>query len=137
MLGMATPSNWIELVVNVLTPLLVTALAYVATRVEKVIAQHVKNESAKAVLLRMNDAIFDAVGEVEQTLAGALKEAAADGKITKDEALTLRNLAVSKAKTYLGSVGVEKAREVLGLDEEAFEQAIVAKIERAIAESKR
>jgi len=130
---MEMPTNWIELGVMVFLPLLTALLLWTSRKLEAAILRNVKNEELKVTLLRLNDEVFDVVGEVKQTMADRMKEASQDGKLTEQEREQLLSIAVGKWKSLQGPEGVRRVREILGMDEQALEKRLVQKIEAAVA----
>jgi hypothetical protein len=109
--------------------------AYVLNRVQQWLRCKVDNERARGVLLRLTDAVENAVLEVEQTTSEALRAAAEDGKITSDEAEKVRQVALDAAKRQLGTHGVAELRQVLG--DEEVDELIGGRLEAHLARIKR
>jgi hypothetical protein len=130
------PTTWTELVVSIVTPILFALLLLAARRVEAVILKNVQNTEAQAVLLRLNDTVFDLVGEMSQVLLDDVRAQAEQGKLPADVAKKAREDVLAKLKVLYGPDGVAKVRSVLGVDDEALEKLLVAKIEAAVARSK-
>lgn len=78
--------------------------------------------------------IGDAVREVYQTYVEALKEADRDGKLTTDEKVTAKRMAVAIAKSNIGKKGLARLLRVLGVD--ALDEWIGSKVESAIVGEK-
>ena len=55
------------------------------------------------------------VQELEATVRPYLKEAAADGTISQDEAAKIKTLALEKLKALAGDKGIKEAQAVLGI----------------------
>ena len=128
------PTTWAELVAVVLTPILFALLLLAAKRVEVLILKNVRNTEAQAVLLRLNDAVFDLVGEMSQVVLSDVRDSA--GKLPAGVAKRARDDVLAKLREQLGPDGVQKAREVLGVDDAALEKLLVSKIEAAVAQLK-
>jgi hypothetical protein len=109
--------------------------AYVLNRVQQWLRCKVDNERARGMLLRLTDAVENAVLEVEQTTAEALRNAAEDGHITDEEARNVRQTALTAAKRQLGTRGVAELRKVLGDDE--VDELIGGRLEAHLARIKR
>lgn len=125
--------NWLTLLVFVLAPIFVALLLLLSARIERAILAHVRQTELRNFMLRLNDAVFDAVGLIQQTVVVELKEAAKDGRLTPEERQRVAGMAVNRARELLGAEGVRRAREVLGTDDGGIERILVAKIERAVA----
>jgi hypothetical protein len=128
------PTTWTQLAVAVLTPILFALLLLASRRISVFIMHTVHNSDVQAVLLRLNDAVFDLVGEMAQTMLSDARDS--DGKLPVDVAKKARDDVLAKLKEQLGPTGVAKAREVLGVDDAALERILVSKIEAAVAELK-
>lgn len=134
---MTTSEFWSEFAATALPYVLIilsAVMAWVSAAVVRLINAHVKNVAVRGTLERLNTEVAIAVTEVAQTTTDALKEAADDGKLTKDEASAALVEAKSKAFAYLGTDGVDALKRVLGpVDVEAY---VVSRIEAAIGKSK-
>lgn len=96
----------------------------------------VRNERLRAVLLRLDDAVVTAVKDVEQTLAAESKALAADGKLSREDRRRMKETAVRRVKTFLGSAGLKELGDVLDVWELSVEDLIGAKIEATILDMK-
>lgn len=126
-------------VLTIVSSALVAVLTWGANEVRKLIAAKVHNEQLAGALTRLNDAVFAAVKEVEQTTAAALREANADGKITEEEKKQIKEAAITAAKSYLGPKGIGELVKVMGFNGDADERiaALVSgKIEAAVHDIK-
>lgn len=125
-------------VVGAVLPYLATILSalagWAALALARWIDGKVKEERARAVLRRLNDEVWTAVLELQQTAADGLKEAQADGKLTKDHAMAIRAAALGKVKSYMGAKGLALLVRVLQPDE--LEEYILGRVEAAIADLK-
>lgn len=128
--------SWISLLVTVLAPVLAALLLLLSARIERAIVVHVRQTELRTLLLRLNDAAFDAVGLIQQTVVTGMKDAAKDGKLTAEERQQVAALAADRARELMGAEGIRRVREVLGTDDAAIERILVAKIERAVASLK-
>lgn len=133
---MADIQNWLDLVIVVLGIVVGFCLLMAARRVELMIEQRVGSEQVRTVLLQLNDAVFDAVGEIKQSVVDDLKESAADGKLTGDEARRVANSAKKKVLEYLPGEAVERLKDIFALDATGIDEMVERKIERAVASFK-
>lgn len=78
---------------------------------------HVKNETGKAILLRLDDAVEAVVRKFAAVIVPEIRAALADGEITKEEGEKIKRLAKAEIKRYLGESFVSTAEKVLGKDE--------------------
>ena len=121
-------------IINLLIPVGMALLARLTASATRWINTKVKNEYLNGVLNRLNDAVYVAVRSTEQTLAGEIREAAKDGKLTQEEADEVKEHAVKAVKNYLGKNGMSELRRIL--DADAIEQMIDHKIEATLLDSK-
>lgn len=124
--------------ITALVPVVGIVLKTLGQKAAELIQAKVDNQTAEAALLRLTAAVTDAVGEVYQAEAGALKGAAADGKLTQEEKDRLKQIAVDHAKSYLGKKGVDMLLEVLGFtSEKDLDKVIAGKVDKVIYDAKR
>ena len=96
----------------------------------------VRNERLRAVLQRLDDAVVTAVKDIEQTLVAEAKALAADGKLSREDRRRLKEAAVRRIKTFLGSAGLKELGEVLDVWELSVEDFIGAKVEANVLDMK-
>lgn len=96
----------------------------------------VRSERLRAVLLRLDDAVVTAVMDIEQTLAAESKAVAGDGKLGREDRRRLKEAAVRRVKTFLGSAGLKELGDVLDVWELGVEDFIGAKVEATVLEMK-
>lgn len=118
-----------------LSPLLLVATAWLFARLAALIRAHVHNVVVQGALLRLNDAAQTIVAMLEQTEVPLLKQSAATGKLTLDDARMLKAKAITMVKDYLGKNGVATLKQVF--DTDALQEVIAAKVEAAVAEGKK
>ena len=131
--------DWLDLgfsAIDFLYPALLALLGWVAQKLRKFIDAKAMHEYVKGILLRLNDAVWAAVRDVQQTFVDKIKEGRADGKLTEDEIALAKAMAISKIKSYLGLKGAGVLMKVLGLDGKAFEEFLGSKVEAAVADGK-
>ena len=95
-----------------------------------------QRERLRAALLRLEDAVVTAVKDVEQTLVVEYRELARDGKLSREDRRRLKETAVRRVKTFLGSAGVKELGNVLDVWELSVEDLIGAKVEATILDMK-
>jgi hypothetical protein len=89
------------------------------------------------VLVRVDDAVFTAVKDLQQTVVEQIKAASADGKITDDEKKQIKEKALAAVKSHLGTKGLAEAASVLGLGGGALEGLLSSKVESAVHDLRR
>jgi hypothetical protein len=102
-----------EIIMSLLTLVIFPLLAY---WVKGWIDNSKLSTNAKALFLRLDDAVMAAVAAVAQTTTDALKEGAKDGKLSKEDCATAKSAALAKVKSYLGAPGLDLLMQVLGVD---------------------
>ena len=124
-------------VLEILSPLLLAALTWAAAKLAQLIRAKVQNEYLKGVLVRVDDAVFTAVKDLQQTVVEQIKAASADGKITDDEKKQIKEKALAAVKSHLGTKGLAEAASVLGLGGGALEGLLSSKVESAVHDLRR
>ena len=119
-------------VLEILSPFLLAALTWVAAKLAQLIRAKVDNEYLKGVLVRLDDAEFTAVKDVQQTVVKAAKAASSDGKLTPDEKKQIKENAIASLKSHLGMKGLSELAVVLGLESAAVESLLSSKVEAAV-----
>lgn len=99
--------------VEALSPLLLAALSWLSLRIAALISAKVKNERVQGILVRLDDAVFLAVREVEQVFVSMLKTASEDGVLTAEERRQAKDAALQAARSYLGTRGLAELGKVL------------------------
>lgn len=123
-------------VLQVLSPILLAALTWVAAKIAQYIQAKVKNEYLRGVLVRLDDAVLAAVREVQQVTVEAIKSASADGKLTAEERAGVKQAALNSVKSHLGMKGLGELAKVLGLDGGAVERLLSTRVEAAVHDLK-
>lgn len=127
----------LKVAIEALTPVLLAVVSWLGYQASQLISTKVKNGRAKAVLNRLAEATTTTVSALQQTVVAAMKEKAADGKLTPEEVEELKELALDEIVKHLGGdTGAAKQAKALGLDMEAFESMIETKVEASIADRK-
>ena len=124
-------------VLEILSPLLLAALTWAAAKLAQLIRAKVQNEYLKGVLVRVDDAVFTAVKDLQQTVVEQIKVASADGKITDDEKKQIKEKALGAIRSHLGTKGLAEAANVLGLGGGALEGLLSSKVEAAVHDLRR
>jgi hypothetical protein len=124
-------------VLEILSPLLLAALTWAAAKLAQLIRAKVQNEYLKGVLVRLDDAVFTAVKDMQQTVVEQIKAASADGKITDDEKKQIKDKALAAVKSHLGTKGLAEAAAILGLGGSALEGLLSSKVEAAVHDLRR
>lgn len=96
-----------------------SAIMWVGTFVATLIATYVialiHSERVRKYVGRAWVEVRAAVSEVYQTYVSALKEGAADGKLTDDEKAEAKRRAIAIAKGNIGKKGLDRLMRILGL----------------------
>jgi len=119
------------------TDLITTAAPYAASiitglvswglyEISKYVRSKTKNELALTALEQISATVETTVKDLQQTLVPAIKQAAADGVISGQDAAHLRATAVSKIKAQLQPKLIKNA-EVLISDVDALINALIEK----------
>lgn len=110
----------------------VALLGYLGTLLVSFLKSRIKNEFLANTLARATTAVAVAVKATAQTYADALKDKAADGKLTDDEQKQAFMMAMDKAKSYVSLAELAKA---FGLGSDTAAEAFLAdKVEAAVKE---
>ncbi len=104
-------------VTNILIGVLGLLLTWFGTQVKKWIDEYLANERLHRVMSRLESAVETCVRDVAQSLVPAVKEAAADGKISKEEAERLRVLVKEAALDQLTKAEKQLVQEVFDADQ--------------------
>jgi hypothetical protein len=124
-------------VLEILSPVLLAALTWAAAKLAQLIRAKVQNEYLKGVLVRLDDAVFTAVKDIEQSVVEQIKEASADGKITDDEKKRIKEKALASVRSHLGTKGLAEVARILGLDGGALDGLLSSKVEAAVHDLRR
>lgn len=124
-------------ILEILSPLLLAALTWASVKLAELVRAKVKNEYLKGVLVRLDDAVFTAVKDLQQTVVDQIKAASADGKITDDEKKEIKRRALEAVKAHLGVKGLSEVGTILGLGGGAVESLLSSKVEAAVHDLRR
>jgi hypothetical protein len=124
-------------VLEILSPVLVAALTWAAAKLAQLIRAKVKSEYLRGALVRLDDAVFTAVKDLQQSVVEEIKAASADGRITDEEKKRIKEKALASVKSHLGTKGLSELATVLGLDGGAIEGFLSSKVEAAVHDLRR
>lgn len=114
------------IIVLALSALLTLALGWLAVRYASWIKEKVKNSRVEGILLRLGEAVFKVVRELQQTVVDKAK---ASDEWNEEKAKEVKAAAIAKLKEYLGPKGIAEAMAVLGLDMPGLEKLLGTMIE--------
>lgn len=114
------------IVILALSGILTLALGWLAVRYASWIKEKVKSARVEGILLRLGDAVFKVVRELQQTVVDKAK---VDGKWNQEKAEEVKKAAIEKIKEYLGPKGIQEALAILGLDIPGLEKLLSTMIE--------
>ena len=123
-------------VLQILSPILLAALTWVAAKAAQYIQAKVKNEYLRGVLVRLDDAVLTVVREVQQVTVEAIKSGSADGKLTPDERARVKQAAIESVKSHLGMKGISELAKILGLESGAIDKLLSTRVEAAVHDLK-
>ena len=124
-------------ILEILSPVLLAALTWAAAKLAQLIRAKVKSEYLRGALVRLDDAVFTAVKDLQQSVVEEIKAASADGKITDEEKKRIKEKALASVKSHLGTKGLSELATVLGLDGGAIEGFLSSKVEAAVHDLRR
>lgn len=127
----AADNDWLVKLSIVFGNVLMAAVSWLLTTLQK----RVKGEWASGVISRSAAFVSIALRELYQTEIQAIKEARADGKLTDEEKARFAQIAIDKAKSYLGAKGLGELLKILGTGEKV-DQFLKATLEAGIAAEK-
>lgn len=122
---------------EILSPVLLAALTWAAAKLAQLVRAKVKNEYLRGVLVRLDDVVFTAVKDLQQTVVDEIKLASADGKISDAEKRRIKDQAIANVKSHLGTKGIGELAKVLGLEGGAIEGLLSSKVEAAVHDLRR
>ncbi|HEY0714888.1 MAG TPA: hypothetical protein VGF45_19565 [Polyangia bacterium] len=122
---------------QIIAPVGLAALTWVATKVAALIKARVSNEYLRGVLLRLDDAVFAAVREVHQVAVEGIKSANSDGRLTPNERAQVKAHAIATIKSHLGVRGLKEVAHVMGLNTGSIDGVLSTRIEAAVHDLKR
>ena len=123
--------------VEILSPVLLAALTWVAAKVAQLISAKVKHEWLRGVLIRLDDAVLNATREVQQVVVNEIKAGRADGKLTAEERAQVKARAIESIRSHLGMKGLTELARVLGLEDGCLEKLLSTRVEAAVHDLRR
>lgn len=133
-------SGWT--IYEVLAPVFLGLLGWLATRLAALIREHIKNAQVAEVLIRFSDAVLTAVKFVNQTAKQEILRAKSEtspggATITAAEADRLKGFVWHQLKLeYGGMEGIKKLLSILGVKEGKEEEWVNSRIEAAVHDVK-
>lgn len=123
-------------ILNALVPIVVAVLGAFGSWLIAVLGSKLKSDKARTVALHVSEVAGEVVLELQQTMAEGMKAAAADGRITAEEAAELKELAVARVKRHIGEKGKADLLKVFGFDEKQLEAFIATKVEAGVVQAR-
>ena len=117
-----------------LSPVLLAALSWLSLQAAGLIKTKVKHENVRGTLLRLDDAIFVAVRQIQQVIVDQLKAASADGTLTPEERRQVKLATLEAVRSYVGPKGVLEICKILGLGDHELERVLGPRVEAAVFE---
>lgn len=121
----------IENTVKITAALLLMLIGVLGTYLTTLAAKRAETANVSEALRALTEAAKTTVGELQQTIVGPLKAAAADGKLTPDEIADLRNMLVAQTKqkmlpsaiNVINAAGADIEAIILGVGENLINKA--------------
>lgn len=121
----------IENIVKITAALLLMMIGVLGTYLTTLAAKRAETANVSEALRALTEAAKTTVGELQQTIVGPLKAAAADGKLTPDEIADLRNMLVAQTKqkmlpsaiNIINAAGADIEAIILGVGENLINKA--------------
>ena len=126
---------WLQFAIELFEPLLLAIGTLLAGYAVQFIRTHIANAQLRALGERLTEATSLAVHKVEATLVREFKKNVTT-KLPKEAAKDALEAAVTQAREYLGTKGIETAKQVLGKDDASLDRILRAAIEREVARTK-
>lgn len=121
----------IENIVKITAALLLMLIGVLGTYLTTLAAKRAETANVSEALRALTEAAKTTVGELQQTIVGPLKAAAADGKLTPDEIADLRNMLVAQTKqkmlpsaiNIINAAGADIEAIIIGVGENLINKA--------------
>lgn len=121
----------IENIVKIAAALLLMLIGVLGTYLTALASKRAETANIAEALRSLTEAAKTTVGELQQTVVGPLKEAAADGKLTSDEIAKLRDMLVAQTKqkmlpsaiNIINAAGADIEAIILGVGENLINKA--------------
>lgn len=104
----------LPLVLQALGILLTTLVGWLGMKASRWLEAKTHSASFSCAVEKITTVTKMLVAEAERTLVKEAQAAAADGKLTKEEGLKIRNEVVKRAKEHLGTKGLKELQGCLG-----------------------
>jgi hypothetical protein len=117
-----------------LAPILVAVLGYVSMKAAELLQAKVKNEYLQGILVRLDDAVFTAVCEVQQVVVDKLKSESTDGHLDATGRAHVKAAALEAVRSYLGPKGLTQVGRVLGIPSAGVDRHLESRVEAAVFE---
>jgi len=117
-----------------LSPVLLAALSWLSLQAAGLIQAKVKHENVRGTLLRLDDAVFVAVRQIQQVIVDQLKAASADGTLTADERRQVKVATLEAIRSYMGPKGILEICRILGLKDDELERVVGPRVDAAVFE---
>jgi len=125
-----------SMVVEAVLGLIGVMFTWFLLKTRKYIQEKVHNDYAQGLMLRVVGAVETSVRETEQTLVPAIKDAAADGQISPEERLRLKQRVRDAAVDQLTKLDRSKLEELFN-DRQQLERMLDRHIEAAVQRLKK
>lgn len=125
----------LEQTLVVVTPVIGLLISWAGLSIARWLHAHVKNEYFKVALVRLNEVANTVVTGLYQQVTVGLKAASKDGKLTAEEARSIKTNAVVSVLEQLGKSGLRDLEHVLQKD--VVEDFVESKIEAVVHELKK
>jgi hypothetical protein len=124
-------------VVNQLAPLVATLLAALGSWVLLELKKRITSARGLDIINKVSSLTETVVLDIEQTVLSALRDGAADGTLSREDAENAKVIALAKIKAYLGPKGKKEALAAFGFaDDSDLDAFINSHIEAAVAKAK-
>lgn len=127
--------NWENIMVELtltIIPILSTIIAYVLITIARYMLRNSNNLLLKTAFTNLEQVILATVTALSQTIVDDLKQSKRNGKLTDEEALLIKNKAISAIHNQMS----EKDMKVLATNFGSVDELIDNIIERTVAENK-
>jgi hypothetical protein len=112
-----------------------TALTVLGRKASAWLEHRLASNAYDGAITLMTEVTKSLVLEAERTLVKEAKEAAKDGKLTKEEGLRIRDEVFKRAKEHFGDIGLGRLQKGLGGDLPMVERMIRTHIETRLHET--
>lgn len=116
---------------EIFSPVLLAALSWSSIQMARFINARAGSERLRAMLDRLDHAVFIAVREVEQVFVAPLKNGHAN-RLSIDDRQSAKQAALSALRAHLGTKGLANLGKVLGLSKQELERVLEARVEAAV-----